>query len=172
MFSLVIDRISDIISRMAMILMGVAVVSLVPMMFLVGADVIGRYVFNSPIPAVFEINTNFLMVIVVFLPMAAVHVRGEHVFVSLFTEKFPQRVKSGLDAFSVTMGAIIFALIGWCGVEVAVKATKVQEYSPGIIDVPVWMARWIVPMGAFVFSAELLISGIKHMRTVVNSSSG
>ncbi|MBW1789485.1 MAG: TRAP transporter small permease [Deltaproteobacteria bacterium] len=168
MSSGVFDSLDRCVEGAAKILTVLAMILLVPMMFLVAGDVIGRYVFKSPIPAVFEVNTNFLMVMVVFFPMAYVHVMDQHVFVTLFTEKLPARVKALLDAFSVLLGATIYALIGWYGASVALKATKVQEYSPGIIDVPVWMAKWIVPIGAFVFSVELLFSAIKHMRTMVN----
>jgi TRAP-type C4-dicarboxylate transport system permease small subunit len=134
----------------------------------VAGDVIGRYVFKWPIPAVFEVNTNFLMVIVVFFPMAYVHVMDQHVFVTLFTEKLPARAKALLDAISVLLGAAVYSLIGWYGAYIAIEATRAREYSPGIIDVPVWMAKWIVPIGAFVFCIELLFSAMKHMRTVVN----
>jgi TRAP-type C4-dicarboxylate transport system permease small subunit len=171
MSSHIFDRLDRTVEKCAQLLTGAAMVLLVPMMFLVAGDVIGRYVFNSPIPAVFEINSNFLMVIVVFFPMAYVHVKGEHVFVTLFTEKMPMRVKAMFDAISVFLGAFIYSLIGWYGASVAFKATKVQEYSPGIIDVPVWMAKWIVPIGAFVFCIELVFSGIKHIKLIVNPSS-
>ena len=68
-----------LLDRFISILTGVAVGLLVPMMFLVTGDVIGRYIFNSPIPAVFEINSHFLMVMVVFFPLAYVHHKKEHV---------------------------------------------------------------------------------------------
>jgi len=171
MLSQLIDRISGLIEWIARALSAVAMLTLVPMMFLVAADVVGRYIFNSPIPGVFEINTNFFMILVVFFPMAYVHVHDEHVFISLFTDKLPPVIKKLLDTFSVTIGAVIYALIGLYGAKMAIKATSVLEYSPGIIDVPIWLAKWLVPIGAFVFCAELLISVAKHIRSIVTPSS-
>lgn len=156
---------------MIVTLTGIAVALLVPMMFLVTGDVIGRYILKSPIPAVFEINSCFLMVLVVFFPLAYVHRRREHVFVILFTDKFPPRIKAALNTFSVILGALAFGLIGWYGLKFAVKATEVREYSPGIIDVPVWMSKWIIPIGALAFCIELLLDGAKNVKMIINPSS-
>jgi TRAP-type C4-dicarboxylate transport system permease small subunit len=145
-----------------------ATAMLVPMMFLVTADVICRYVLNSPIPAVLEINSNFLMVLVVFFPLAYVHRRKEHVFVILFTEGFPVRVKLALEIVSILLGFCSFALIGWFGLETAVAATRVKEYIPGVIEVPIWISQWIIPIGAFAFCVELLLDGLEHVGAMFN----
>jgi len=170
MFFRIIDRLIGILHWVALGLTGVAMALLVPMMFLVTGDVIGRYLFKSPIPAVFEINSCFIMVAVVFFPLAYVHERGQHVFVTLFTDKFPPRVRAALETFSLVLGALAFGLIGGYGTKFAIKATKVREYSPGIIDVPVWISKWIVPIGAFIFCLALLLDGAKHIQTIINPS--
>jgi TRAP-type C4-dicarboxylate transport system permease small subunit len=144
----------------------VATALLAPMMFLVTADVICRYVLNSPIPAVLEINSNFLMVLVVFFPLAYVHRRKEHVFVILFTEGFPLRVRLALEILSILLGFCAFGLIGWYGLEAAVAATKVKEYIPGVIEVPVWLSQWIIPVGAFAFCVELFLDGLEHVHAL------
>lgn len=141
------------------------------MMFLIAGDVIGRYLLKSPIPAVFEINSHFLMVLVVFFPLAYVQRRKEHVFVSLFTDKLPPRARAVLDTLSVVIGITAFGLIGWYGLEIAVVATRVRDYIPGIIDVPVWISKWFVPIGAFALCLELLIDGVRHVGSVITGSS-
>jgi TRAP-type C4-dicarboxylate transport system permease small subunit len=152
-------------------LTAVATALLVPMMFLVTGDVICRYVLNSPIPAVLEINSNFLMVSVVFFPLAYVHRRKDHVFVILFTEGFPLRVKLALEIVSILLGFCSFGLIGWFGLEAAVAATRVKEYIPGIVEVPIWISQWIIPIGAFAFCVELLLDGIEHVSAMFNPPS-
>jgi TRAP-type C4-dicarboxylate transport system permease small subunit len=171
MFFRFTDRLSRYFNWVALSLAGIAIALLVPMMFVVAADVIGRYFFNSPIPAVFEVNSNFLMVLVVFFPLAYVHRHKEHVFVSLFTDNLPPRIIAVLELASVILGAFVFCLIGWFGMEAAVRSTKVLEYSPGIIDVPVWISKWFVPIGAFAFSIDLLLDGAKHLKKIIDPSS-
>jgi TRAP-type C4-dicarboxylate transport system permease small subunit len=151
-------------------LTAVAVGLLIPMMFLVAADVIGRSVFNSPIPAVVEINSNFLMVLVVFFPLAMVHRRRQHVFVSLFTDRLGARPKAVLGMISLLIGLAAYGLVGWYGLNQAVRATRVGEYISGIIDVPVWISKWFIPIGCLVFCIELVIDLVRHFKTVFGSS--
>ena len=148
------------------LLTAIAAGLLVPMMFLVSADVVGRYIFNRPLPAVFEINSDFLMVLVVFFPLAYVHRRKEHVFITLFTDGMPARVRAVLETVSVFLGLVSFGLIGLYSLERAIMATAVREYTSGVIDVPVWLAKWIIPIGCFAFCIELLLDGLDHLRRV------
>ena len=142
---------------------------LIPMMFLVPADVIGRYLLSKPIPAVFEINSYFLMVAVVFFPLAYVQQKKEHIQVNLFTRRFPERWKAFLDAFSLLIGLAAYFLIGWFGLKIAVHATSVREYVTGIIDVPIWISKWFVPIGCFVFCIQLGRDALEKIRRIVSS---
>jgi TRAP-type C4-dicarboxylate transport system permease small subunit len=153
------------------ILTGVAVGLLVPMMFLVTGDVIGRYVFNSPIPAVFEINSHFLMVLVVFFPLAYVHHRKEHVFVTLFTDRLPSGGKAFLEGTSAILGMVLYGLIGWYGLQKAILSTRLLEYIPGVVNVPVWLSKWIIPIGCLAFCMELLRDAFNQFKTVFKVSS-
>lgn len=159
-----------VFDRFVGILTGVAVGLLVPMMFLVTGDVIGRYVFNSPIPAVFEINSHFLMVLVVFFPLAYVHQKREHVFVTLFTDRLPQRGKSLLEGLSALLGFVLYALIGWYGLGKAIQSTRLLEFIPGIVDVPVWLSKWIIPIGCLAFCMELLRDVCRQFKRVLGLS--
>jgi TRAP-type C4-dicarboxylate transport system permease small subunit len=171
MFFRVIERIAQGYGWVMAVLMGTAIAVLVPMMFLVAGDVIGRYLLKQPIPAVFEINSHFLMVLVVFFPLAYVQRRKEHVFVTVFTEKFPPRAKALLDTLSILIGIIAFGLIGWYGLDVALVSTRVGDHIPGIIDVPVWISKWFVPIGAFALCLELLIDGARHVQALITGES-
>ena len=144
----------------------VAVGLLVPMMFLVTADVIGRYLLNSPIPAVFEINSYFLMVLVVFFPLAYVDRHKEHVFVTLFTDRLGAKTRAVLETVSLVIGIAAYSLIGWYGLQRAIMSTEVREYISGIIDVPIWLAKWIIPIGCLVFVIELALDAVKHVRFI------
>ena len=149
----------------------IAVGLLVPMMFLVTCDVIGRYVLNRPLPAVFEINSYFLMVAVVFFPLAHVHSRKEHVFVSLFTDRLGVRTRLILETLSLVLGIAVYALIGWYGLQRAISATLVREYISGVVDVPIWISKWFVPIGCFAFCVELAIDGVRHLKVIFSPSS-
>ena len=103
------------------------------------------------------------MVAVVFFPLAYVHQHREHIFVDLFTKKFPERIKIALDVFSLFTGVIAFGLIGWFGLIMAIEATQVREYVAGIVEVPIWISKWFVPLGCFVFCLELLRDAFRRI---------
>jgi TRAP-type C4-dicarboxylate transport system permease small subunit len=145
------------------LLTAAAVLSLLPMMFLVAADVIGRYILNSPLPAAFEINSYFIMVAIVFFPLAYVQRHKEHVFITLFTERFSSRAKAGLEIFSLVIGFLAYGLIGVYSLERAIMATAVREYISGIIDMPIWLSKWIIPIGCLVFCVELLLDALERL---------
>jgi TRAP-type C4-dicarboxylate transport system permease small subunit len=165
-----VSGVGRLFDRFVGILTGVAVGLLVPMMFLVTGDVIGRYVFNSPIPAVFEINSHFLMVMVVFFPLAYVHHKKEHVFVTLFTDRLPPRGRAFLQGISAILGLTAYALIGWYGLQKAILSTRLLEYIPGIVDVPVWISKWIIPIGCLAFCIELARDAFNQFKTVFGIS--
>jgi TRAP-type C4-dicarboxylate transport system permease small subunit len=165
-----ISGLGRVFDRFVGILTGVAVGLLVPMMFLVTGDVIGRYVFNSPIPAVFEINSHFLMVMVVFFPLAYVHHKKEHVFVTLFTDRLPSGGKAFLEGISAILGLTVYGLMGWYGLEKAVQSTRLLEFIPGIVDVPVWISKWIIPIGCLAFCIELLRDAFRQFKIVFGIS--
>lgn len=161
----------SVFNRLVNLLTVIAAGLLVPMMFLVSADVVGRYIFNRPLPAVFEINSDFLMVLVVFFPMAYVHQRKEHVFITLFTDPMPAKVRAVLETVSVLIGFVSYALIGIYSMQRAIIATRVLEYTSGVIDVPIWLAKWIVPIGSFAFCIELFLDGLDHLRAIFGRNS-
>jgi TRAP-type C4-dicarboxylate transport system permease small subunit len=160
-----------IFDRFVNLLTWVAVLLLLPMMFLVTTDVIGRYIFNSPIPAVFEINSYFIMVLVVFFPLAYVQRKKEHIFITLFTDWMPWRVKALLETVSVLIGFASFALIGFYSMQRAILATEVREYISGIIDIPIWLSKWIIPIGCLAFCIELLLDALERFPIILGSKS-
>jgi TRAP-type C4-dicarboxylate transport system permease small subunit len=160
-----------VFDRQANLLTWVATLMLLPMMFSVTADVIGRYILNRPIPAVFEINSYFIMVLVVFFPLAYVQRKKEHVFVSLFTDWLPAKARTLLEIVSMLIGFFCYGFIFFYSMERAVVATRVREYISGIIDMPVWLSKWIVPIGCLAFCLQLLLDITDRLRQVLGRGS-
>src|SRR5262245_60802634 len=65
----------------------VAAVATLAMMLLTTADAAGRYLFNRPILAAYELTTNYLMVAVVFLAMPYAYRQGANVRVTFLVER-------------------------------------------------------------------------------------
>ncbi len=160
------NTITSLFDRFVKVLSSLAILLLIPMMFLVPADVVGRCL-KTPIPVVFEINSYFLMVAIVFFPLAFVQQNREHIYVNLFTRSCPERIKGAMDIFSLLTGIIAYGLIGWYGLETAIHSTGIQEYVSGGIDLPIWISKWFVPLGSFVFCLQLLRDTAHHIKRIL-----
>jgi len=82
-------RFSDVIGKLALAL---AAAFLVLMALHITVDVVLRLMFGGAFPGTLEIVSFYYMVYAVFLPLAFVERRGEHIEVDAFFNLMPARV--------------------------------------------------------------------------------
>ncbi len=95
------------------------------MMALTFADVVGRYIFNSPITGALEL-TEFSMAIVIFLGLTLLSTDEGHVTVDLFDNFIPARIKVIQTIIVNIASAIIMGVISW---QLWVKAAETADYG-------------------------------------------
>lgn len=111
---------------------------LLAMALITGIDVVGRYLFNAPLPGGYEI-VQYLMALAVFaaLPLAT---RAEgHLTIDLFIANIPQRFQRLHRAFVLFLSGCALALIAWrMGVQAAIMdRTAAASGSLGIPLAPI-----------------------------------
>lgn len=94
------------------LLAAVASTVLAIMMFLMAADVIGRYIFNAPIPGALEL-IEFAMAIIV--PLAILHCAAQrsHVVVDLVVDRFPRIWRLIVDTLTSILCAVFAGIVCW-----------------------------------------------------------
>lgn len=138
------------------------------MMLLVAADVIGRYVFNSPIYGAMEIG-ELMMVILVFLGMSYCTLERAHVRVELLVSRFSERTQVILDIIMSIASAAIFALIVW---QMGMQGWQ-GLFSPsgritlllGLKEAPFLL---IAAIGGLLMCLELLVHSFHSLAKVVS----
>lgn len=90
----------------------VAAVLLLVMMAVTFVDVIGRYLFNAPLPGAFEL-TEVLLALIVFVGLPIVTARREHVTVDLLTGKLPDGARAALAWLATLATGAVLALLAW-----------------------------------------------------------
>lgn len=125
------------------------------MMFLTTADVAGRYLFNSPVIGAYEISS-MMLVGVVFLGLAYVQSKKGHVKVEAATFWMPKRVQIALDIFGGLVGLVIMGLLTWRSGIVFWEAWVLQDYSMGLIHIPLWPGKLMVPLGTGLLCLRLV----------------
>ncbi len=118
------DRIAGWASNLSAL---AAAAALVLMMVHVFADVIGRYVFNSPIEGTLETVQIYYMVMVVVLPFAYVTRKDGQIIVALFTQKMAPRPLAALDAAVGMVTLAFLGLLTWMSGIEAVEKTVLGE---------------------------------------------
>jgi TRAP-type C4-dicarboxylate transport system permease small subunit len=118
--------------------------------FLVGADVVGRIVFNSPVPGTKEILQNSVVTIT-FLQIPLAIYSGSMLRTSILSDALPPVLRKVLRTFAALLGCALFLALLWGTWPSFVDAYRVGEYEgEGAMRVPTWPVRGaIAAMAAF-----------------------
>lgn len=154
-----------LLNQCARFLSYVAMVCLLLMMLQVVADVTLKYLANAPIENNLEIVSFYYMVAVVFLPLALVEAKHEHINVDLFYLMLPRRLQQYMYCFASLIAVLFFGLLAYQTAIDAYRATLVGEVMMGTSLVPIWPSRWFLPIGFFVTAAMCLCHAILSLTT-------
>ena len=138
-------------------------------MLLTVTDVVARYVFGSPIVAVYEV-VQVMLVGVVYLGLAYVQRVKGHVRVDAVTTWLPEGGQLSLNAFGYAVGALLMALVTWRSGIMAWEAWVTQDYTPGLIKVPTWPGRSLIPLGAGLLCIQLIVDVVDTLRSLAGES--
>ena len=136
-----------IITLISRLLMAVAGIFLVLMMIHVSLDVGMKYFFNAPVSGTIEVVTYYYMVSIVFLPLALVELRSEHIYVDLFLRPLSQKTQMWIYIFGCLLGIVYFSGMAYQTFFDAIKATVQKETVMSNYLFYVWPSRWALPVG-------------------------
>jgi tripartite ATP-independent transporter DctM subunit len=131
------------------------------LMFLICADVAGRYLFNAPIKGAAEM-VGYSIVTAVFLQMASTLRAGRFTRVEIVIEPLQAHRPAAGHAFSALyhlVGAAVFAVITWGTWPKLRDAWTYDEITgtPGVFVFLIWPFLAVVVLGAAVTAVEFLI---------------
>lgn len=137
-------------------------IAIIIMMLYITADVTGRYLFLSPMPASFEIS-QMILIFVVFWALAYVQARGEHLRLEFFIRLFPPRGQAILNILALLIGIFVFAIITWQAADWGVKGLLIGEYEQGYWRFPLGPPRLVLALGAFFVTIQFLVDLVKQI---------
>ncbi|RJQ75222.1 MAG: TRAP transporter small permease [Desulfobacteraceae bacterium] len=129
-------------------------------MFVIGIEVIARYIFNSPIIGVVDVVT-VLIPLFVFLPLASAEIHDKHIRVEFVTSRWRPIWQSTLDMFAYLCGLILMILMAWVLLGFAIDAFNAGQYLPGLRRIRVWPSKFGMALGAALFAIQCLINFLK-----------
>lgn len=146
--------IEQAIRRLAVLLAALAAVAVLLMLLQTVADVALANLAGRPIPGNLEIISLYHMVALVFLPLAFVEMRHEHIAVDLLVRLLPRALQRAILVGSYLVCAGFFALLFWQTLLDALASFRIREITMGAIYVTIWPAKFALPVG---FLAILLM---------------
>lgn len=136
--------------------LALAITSVVAIMLLVSYDSIVRYVTHRPLPWTFQLISYYLMGFALYLAISATFQNGDHIALDLFRPKFSPLVRRITDLLWGILATGTFVLISYGAWNQMLHAYITQEFMPGHIIWPAWLAFAPVVLGAGVFVLRLL----------------
>jgi len=129
-------------------------IALAGMMLLTTADVIGRYIFNSPVLGAYEI-TEYLMIILVFSFLAYTQSEKGHVNVDIVYNHLPTKVRKAFECFNHLVCLIMLILLSWRGIHRVIDIYNAGQESI-LLKIPDYPFAIFVVIGSVIFSLEFL----------------
>ncbi len=100
------------------------------------------------------------VVLVVFLAMAHAEREGVHVRTPILVSRLPHRLGVVLRGVALAVAALVVWALAYVTLGRALESFDTGEVFSGIARVPVWPARFAVPLGAFLLGVELLARAV------------
>lgn len=137
--------------------------ALLAMGLIVTGSVVGRSVWNHPVPDDLLL-VGLLMVCVIVLPLAYVERQNGHIAVTVIANFFPVKVQAILTAF----GNLLFGLfLGTMGFVIAKKVpSEIAQnlYYDGQLDIPTWPMKCVFAFGVAAFLLRLTMNTLRLLR--------
>jgi TRAP-type C4-dicarboxylate transport system permease small subunit len=134
----------------------VAALATFGMMLLMTVDAAGRYLFNRPILAAYELTTNYLMVAVIFLALPYAYRQGANIRVTFLVDRLGPTPRLVIDHLVQVISIL------YCAALVLATAQQARHVlSTGTtfatLDLPLWPAHVVVSAGLFLTTLMMLI---------------
>ena len=136
---------------------------LVAMMLMSLVSIIGRAVFNQPLPGDYElVQLGCAIAVAAFLPFC--QMRGGHVLVDFFTANSRPAVRAALDTLGALLLGLAAAVLTWRLAAGAI-GMRVANDQTTILEIPTWWAMALMVPSFALFAAAGFYTAWQHWRS-------
>lgn len=133
----------------------------IPLMLITTFDVLGRGIFNKPIPGTLELSEYMLAIIILLGAAYTQQVQG-HVGVDFLTAKFSPLGRNICKVITDVASLAIITILMVYGYIVGVQETAVSDQ----LRVPQWPFKLFVAVGGFLLWLEIFVDLLKSIATL------
>lgn len=110
-------------------------------------DVVGRYIFKSPLLGGLELS-ELLLAILVGLGLVTVTARSEHIIVDILIVKLHSSTQRILLIIASFASAVFLGLLSWESIVYSLRSLEVGEFT-FVLRLPVYLAKFLFTLGCF-----------------------
>lgn len=140
-----------------------ASICLFAIMAIVAADVLMRYIFNSPIGWAQEVIGVYLLAGVFFLSLSSTSASRSQISVDIIKDRLPPAGRRLAEANGALIGLIVWAAICWLGWGRAADSFISDDRLIGTYVWQVWIADALVPLGSGLMVLRLFFTFAGHV---------
>jgi TRAP-type C4-dicarboxylate transport system permease small subunit len=160
------ETVRKVIQTVNRFIAGVSGFFLIPLMIITAVDVVGRDIFNHPIPGTVELS-QYMLAIFILLGLAYAQQMKAHVAVSIFTSRLPHSAHLILNIITTLLCVFISCVLIWQGWVVGIEERTVSD----MLRVPQYPFRILVAIAAFLMCLELLVDFGDSLKKLVGRAS-
>ena len=149
---------------------GASVATVVLMLALCG-DLATRWMFSRSLPGMIELSETMLTTLI-FLSIGYVGFRRSHICMSLLTDALPGRARSLVRALAETITTVFLLWMLYATGLRAIRSFTTGEYKFGLLEFPVWPARWVLTFGVALAAMASAWLVARHLRDVRRGGPG
>lgn len=140
--------------------LSICAITLFVVMAVGAADIVSGEVFGTFLP--FKVDmSGTLAAAAIFLAWPLVQRRRGHIGVDLFQPYLPRAMKIAGWWLSQIMGLLVFGLIAYGAVQLAIDSVKIWEVSAATLGYPIWPAKVACAAGAILTIAVLILQSVR-----------
>ena len=136
-------------------------------MFLVGANITGRYVFNRPVDGTLEIG-QLVLASVIFFSLAYTQMEDAHIRVTAALRFLPSKWQDKFEITILAVGLLMMILMAYRSLPFALESFEMREVHMSV-DIPIWPTKFIFFLGWCMLGFQFLLEFLN--RVLVKSDS-
>jgi TRAP-type C4-dicarboxylate transport system permease small subunit len=152
------------------LVLGISGLALVLMMLHISVDVVSNLVLGSPVPLTNAAVTQYYMIAVAYLPLAAGELRSMHIRVNLIVDRLPGRLRRQLDHAMQLICMVVYASLALQAWQLAMQKLDSNSFlMEQTTRVSTWPSYAIIPFGfgliALLFGLRVLFRLLRQPET-------
>lgn len=164
-FESILGKLTDFVSNG---LASICAVTLVVWVFLFGAFIFGRAVFDTSWQFVEEF-TEYWLVMICFFPLAYTLRTQGHIKIDILIKRLPDKIRNIVGIITGFLALAILCYLFWYATDWVVYGIKVEVRSRFLSNVILWPFFLLIPIGLFFFILEFILETWRSIKLVLRS---